>query len=154
VCRAWRTRFVIELKQKKKCAKKTWVGDKTTWLSCKKWVTCLSQLFATIKWQTTSFTLGLTLVFCVHHFNTICLTFSIMASLHCFLLNLTHFVRSNSLFKSCLCSWVKTDLKFSLTKFVATLALGSRPRQKGLQGCGPRGGRECKKVWGSEPSHS
>jgi len=23
--------------------------------------------------------------------------------------------------------------------FVATLALGSRPRQKGLQGCGPRG---------------
>ncbi len=24
-------------------------------------------------------------------------------------------------------------------RFVATLALGSRPRQKGLQGCGPRG---------------
>jgi hypothetical protein len=48
---------------------------------------------------------------------------------------------------------------------VATLALGSRPRLKGLQGCGPRGSprvtshtlgsvRKCEGVWGSEPSHS
>jgi hypothetical protein len=26
----------------------------------------------------------------------------------------------------------------TMTYFVATLALGSRPRQKGLQGCGPK----------------
>jgi hypothetical protein len=46
-------------------------------------------------------------------------------------------------------------------QIVTTLTLGSRPRQRGLQGCGPREAgshitysRECKKVWGSEPSHS
>jgi hypothetical protein len=45
--------------------------------------------------------------------------------------------------------------------FVATLALGSRPRQRGCKGAGQEEGgshitysQECKKVWGSEPSHS
>jgi hypothetical protein len=44
---------------------------------------------------------------------------------------------------------------------VATLALSSRPRQKGCKGAGQEEAgshitysRECKKVWGSEPSHS
>ncbi len=29
--------------------------------------------------------------------------------------------------------------QFDMSRFVATLALGSRPRQKGLQGCRPKG---------------
>jgi hypothetical protein len=44
---------------------------------------------------------------------------------------------------------------------VATLALGSRPRQRGCKGAGQEKAREshhilleCRKMWGSEPSHS
>jgi hypothetical protein len=47
------------------------------------------------------------------------------------------------------------------TYFIATLALGLRPRQRGCKGAGQRearshirDSRECKRVWGSEPSHS
>ncbi len=50
--------------------------------------------------------------------------------------------------------------KNPIIRIVTTLALGSWLRH-GLQGCGPRGkpmnhiscSRECKKVWGNEPSH-
>jgi hypothetical protein len=36
--------------------------------------------------------------------------------------------------------WIFHHLKINKASFiVATLALGSRPRQKGLQGCGPKG---------------
>jgi hypothetical protein len=48
-----------------------------------------------------------------------------------------------------------------MAHFVATLALGSWPRQRGCKGAGQEEARshitysrECKKVWGSEPSHS
>lgn len=83
-----------------------------------------SQLFVEIKWRMTSFTLGFTLVFSTHHLMTVYLTISLMALLHCFLLDLTHFTHSIFLSKNCLHSitcWI--NLKFNPTQFMATCLL-------------------------------
>jgi hypothetical protein len=63
-----------------------------------------------------------------------------------------------------LCTWSPMTFEKILgpqSLNVATLALGSRPRQRGCKGAGQReareshqGLRECRKAWGSEPSHS
>jgi hypothetical protein len=65
-------------------------------------------------------------------------------------------------FNSCVCQISSMSLECALTYCVATLALGSRPRQRGCKGASQREAREsrqgsvreCRKVWESEPSHS
>jgi hypothetical protein len=50
--------------------------------------------------ETTLFTFRLTLVFSIHHHITVCLTLSLKASLHYFLLVFTHVMPSTSLYNS------------------------------------------------------